>query len=209
MFYQQGLDNALRLGDVLSGFVLSATTIDDPQKVISTQFSVSIEIPDFVVVLSPCCSIEKGVITLTPLIEVRSSFFNNPYFIEDLTRINRIMRPEDSVSPSVWKNLGQEEQNKRLQEGPTFAFSNLFIYEKNQLFKDYVLHRKEGNTSTNYYMIDFKNTHKINCSKIINPQDSPFHLKYLQLSIDSRSELRLKLAKFYSRIPDEDRTGDD
>jgi hypothetical protein len=58
---------------------------------------------------------------------------------------------------------------------------------------------------TNYYMIDFRNTSKLNCERIINPKDAPLESKCLQLSIQARSELRDKIAYYYARIPKEDK----
>jgi hypothetical protein len=203
MFYENNPDDALRFGDVVNGFVLSSTDIDDPESF--TDYKINVDIPDFCVILTPCCSIGRKVILLSPLEKIRSSFFDNPYFLEDLTRINREMDPKQSVSSEVWDRFGLEEQQKRLAEGRRFALNDVFIYEPNNYFNDYIIDRKKENIQTNYYMIDFKNTYKINCKKIISPESSPLNIKCMQLSIKTREELRKKLSEYYRRIPEEDK----
>ena len=132
------------------------------------------------------------------------AFFNNPYFAEDLTRMNREMEPQETVAPKVWENFPEQEQEKRLKEGYAYAFLEFFVYGKNELFPNYTVHRKEENIETNYYMIDFRNTFKVSCEKIITPKNAPLESKLLQLSIQSRSELRAKLANYYGKVPEED-----
>ncbi len=155
-------------------------------------------------VLSPCCSIGKKVICLTPLIEVCKAFFNNPYFAEDLTRINREMKPRQSVSPHTWDGLAPEEKQKSLAAGSLYALYDIFIYEQNDLFQKYTVHGREGNIKSSYYMIDFKNTHKVNCETINTAKDAPLSSKCLQLSIQTRKELRDKISYYYARVPKED-----
>lgn len=91
-----------------------------------------------------------------------------------------------------------------MKEGDAYAFLDLFIYERHVLLPEYTVHRKEGNVTTRYHMIDFKNSYKIDCDRINSPEDAPLNKKVLQLSIESRSELREKITKYYSRIPKED-----
>jgi hypothetical protein len=210
MFYQKEMDKALRFGDILKGFILAAPSIKEPGS--HKNYKIDVNVPAYCVVLSPCCSIGEKVISLSPLIEVRNSFFDNPHFEEDLTRINRVMEPQQTVSPDVWDEFPPEEKRRRLEEGRAYAFLELFIYEKNDLFPKYTIHRKQKNKEretmpieTNYYMIDFRNTSKLNCERIINPKDAPLESKCLQLSIQARSELRDKIAYYYARIPKEDK----
>jgi hypothetical protein len=58
-------------------------------------------------------------------------------------------------------------------------------------------------------MIDFANIQKVNCNKIITPENAPLDTKCLQLSIQSRSELRNKISNYYSRKPIEDKILED
>ena len=203
MFYASKTDNCYRFGDVIRGFVLASPNIDDPNKI--RNFGVDIEIPDFAAILTPCCSIGNKLISLTPLIQVWSSFYNNEYFCEDLTRINREMDPKQSVSRRVWDTLPNEEKEKRLKVGKCYAFLEFFIYESNNYFPSYVVSRQDvEDISTNYYMIDFRNIIKVSCNKVISPKESPIELKCLQLSVRTRSELREKIAYYYGRTPKED-----
>lgn len=208
MFYQESLDPALRFGDVLKGFVITTPSISDPVEL--KQYFVEINHPNYCVILSPCCSIGDKVISLSPLIQIRNSFLTNPFFEEDLTRINRKMEAQDAVSPAVWKSFTEEEKQKRLNEGKAYASSELFIYEQNLLYNKYELNLKgKGKIGTGYYMIDFRNTHKVNCEKIITNSKSPLELKCLQLSIEARNELRDKLTHYYGRVPEEDKLQED
>jgi len=207
MFYQDDLDQALRFGDIVKGYILTnailATPIWDTE---GCNYAVNVSLPQFSVVMTPCCSIEDKTIILTPLIQVYPTFFDNPYLAEDLTRVNRIMSPQQAVPPYVWDHqLGDEERQRRLAEGNTYAFPDLFVYEKHESFPEYVLHRKRGNDIVvNYYMINFKHLYKVHCNEIVSPTNSPLESKHLQLSIEVREELRVKLARYYSRVPQED-----
>ena len=206
MFYQDDLDQALRFGDVVKGYILTNAILEKPSwETQLDDYTVNISLPQFSVIMTPCCSIEDKTIILTPLIQVYPTFFDNPYLVEDLTRTNRIMSPQQTVSPYVWEQLGDDEKQRRLAEGNTFAFINLFVYERHDLLPECTLHRKiGGNIVTNYYMINFKNLYKVHCEKIISPTNCPLESKHLQLSAETREELRVKLARYYSRVPQED-----
>ena len=208
MFYAEETDNYLRFGDVVRGYILPNTTIKEPFLPFKREFhnyTIDVEMP-YSVVLTPCCSIGESMISLTPLIKVRGDFFKNPYYAEDLTTINRLMNPQQSLSPDEWNNFSLEEQQRRLAEGITYAHLNFFIYEENEIFKKYTLRRRE----IKYYMIYFKNISTMKCAMIkrpkeLKPEDAPIiESKVLQLSIQARSELRDKIAYYYSRIPEED-----
>ncbi|GAI01697.1 unnamed protein product [marine sediment metagenome] len=211
MFYIQQMDKALRFGDVLQGYPSTTPIIEEPiLKESDAQYNIDVNLPRFTVVMDPCCEIRNKMISLTPLIQVSRAFFNNPYFAEDLTRINREMEPQQAVSPLIWEKLDFEEKQKRLEIERTYALLNLFVYEKNDLLPKYILQRrgKEG-IETHYYMIDFRNTYKLRCGKIITPENSPFESKILQLSIETRDELRKKLVNYYANVPLEDKVSED
>ena len=206
MFYQDHLDQALRFGDVVRGYILTNAILEKPSwETHLDDYNVNISLPQFSVIMTPCCSIEDKTIILTPLIQVYPTFFDNPYLVEDLTRVNRIMSPQQTVSPYVWESLSDEEKQRRLAEGNTYAFINLFVYKRHDSLPEYTLRRKKGkNIVTDYYMINFKNLYKVHCDKIISPTNSPLESKHLQLSVETREELRVKLARYYSRVPQED-----
>ena len=208
------MDNALRLGDVVRGYISTIPTIKEP--ILSSQsegynYKIDIGMPNYSVVLTPCCSIEEGVISLTPLMKVRSDFFKNPYFAEDLTKINRRMEPQQAHPPDEWEKLNLEEKQRRLAGEMNFALLNFFIYEENERFEKYTVRSRE----IRYYMIDLRNSYTIKCAMIkgpekAKPEDAPIiESKVLQLSIQARSELRDKIAYYYSRKPKEDKIVED
>jgi len=214
MFYEERMDNVLRFGDILRGYIAITPRIKVPFLEVSSLnegYNIDVNLPIFSVVLSPSCSIGHAIISLTPLIKVRNTFFDNPYFAEDLTRINPKMEPQQAVPPHVWNKFPPEEKQKRLEEGYGYAFVELFVYEKNDLFPIYTVHRKgkQEDIKTSYYMIDFRNTYKLNYEKIKTPEDAPLESKCLQLSIQARSELRDKIAYYYARVPKEEKILED
>ena len=216
MFYEKNIDSALRFGDVLRGYIAITPNIESPiltQSALNEGYNIDINLPIFSVIISPCCSIGYDIISLTPLIEVRNTFFKNPHFTEDLTRINREMKPELAVPPNVWGTLSLEEKEKRLQEGKEgkgYAFLENFIYEECNLFPKYTVDIRQGeNIETNYYMIDFRNTYKLYCDKIKSPKEAPLESKCLQLSLQTRAELRDKISYYYARVPGEDKALED
>ncbi|MBM2813961.1 MAG: hypothetical protein HW421_723 [Ignavibacteria bacterium] len=214
MFYEKIPDKVLRFGDVVRGFILTNPTIKEPilpNKGINHNYKIDIEHPNFSVILTPCCSIGDGMITISPLIQIRSDFFKNSYFVKDFTNINRKMSSEQAITTEEWNNFSIDEKIKRNEEGITFALRNLFIYQDNEIFHEYTLRGRD----IKYYMIDFRNSYKINCDKIKRPEKLKtvdgivMESKVLQLSIDARKELREKIADYYSRIPIEDKILED
>ncbi len=206
MYYEKTPELALRFGDVIRGFILAATNVDKPIfSLPSSAYSIDVEVPQFCAVLSPCCSIGDGTILLSSLIRVKQSFFQNPYFTEDLTRINREMEPSEKLPPSVWAQLDAAERSKRESEGKGYAVLDSFIYPEDAHLPRYPVKIKGGGTvETGYYMIDFRNIQKVT-SKTINRKSAPDHTKLLQLTPSARQELRDKIAFFYGRVPEEDK----
>jgi len=64
--------------------------------------------------------------------------------------------------------------------------------------------RKGGPSETGYYMLDFRRICRIECNKVVKPEQAPLEPKVLQISIETRGELREKLAWYFGRIPKED-----
>lgn len=83
-------------------------------------------------------------------------------------------------------------------------FKELFVYAGHEILPKYSIHRKEGDIETNYYMIDFRNVSRVNCEKVITAENSPLEAKCLELSVETRAELREKVAAYFARIPKED-----
>lgn len=209
MFYESEQSKALRLGDILPGFIFIEADIEDPRNLQS--YKIDVITHRYCVVMTPCCSIRDRILSITPLLPIRPSYLENPYFKEDLTRINRVMKPEQTVASEIWDGFPPEEKLRKLQAGETYALPSIFIYEKHDSLANYSLHSrvKRGPISTNYYSIDFKNVHKIRCEKVITPENSPYDMKILELSKQARSELRNKLADFFKRTPAEDIEAED
>ncbi|MFA5031435.1 MAG: hypothetical protein WC614_00300 [bacterium] len=212
MFYCDEKEPILRFGDVLRGYVLVNPSIKDPISILhkNYDYKIDVEIPSYSVVLTPCCSISKKgntTISLTPLVRIMSKFLINPYFKGDLTRINCIMEPQQSLPSDDWNRLSQIEREKRSKIGKKYACLANFIYEKNEIFEEYTL---AGETLRNY-MIDFNNVYRIKCNKIQmlgQPSadttiNSIIESKCLQLSAETRTQLKDKLSYYY-RIPEED-----
>jgi len=210
MFYAEKMSEALRFGDVLRGYFSTTPVIEEPAlKEPIKRYNIDVDLPVFSVVMDPCCQIGHKTISLTPLIQIRPSFFGNPYLAEDLTRINRKMDPQQAVPPHAWAKMSSEEKRKRLEVGREYAFVSLFVYEKHGLLPEYTIHRKGKDIEINYYMINFRDTHKLCCDKIITPTEAPLESKVLELSLQTRSELREKVASYYASVPPEDKVLED
>ena len=136
---------------------------------------------------------------LTPLKPISGKYFTNPYFKTKLTRINDEILAKDSVPPDKWNGLSDVEKIKRKAEGRQYSCLETFIYEGHDYFPEYEVRK----TMVNYYEIDFRNSHKIKCNHK-KPYDQLVESKLLQLSIETRSKFREKIARFYGRIPNED-----
>ncbi len=202
MFYCDDRAPQFLLGDVLKGFVLTSSHIKNIGQA-GAEYQIELMDPAFCAVLSPCCSNTDDQLCLSPLVEVRGAFLDNPYWAEDLTLINRRLEPQQTVSPFVWQQLPDSRKQSMLNEGLSYTFYELFLYDQCDLFAAYTIHRKAGSIGTRYYMVDFRNTHKVHCPtrKIVQ---ALLDAKVLQLSVEARDDLRKKIANYYGRIPSED-----
>jgi len=203
-FYEDKPEPKLRFGDVITGFQVVFPQIHKPTTTIPCNWGISVSQPLYLVILTPCCSIEKKSINLAPLSQIRPSFLDNEYFKDDLTRINRKVQPELSVSHETWeKVLPETRKEKLLAEGVAYTNLEIFIYAPHDLLEKYNLNRKPP-IEMGYYMIDFKTICRIDCNEIEREKDAPTGTKILQLTIPVRQEFREKLAFYYGRVPDED-----
>jgi len=204
MFYESEPQAVLRFGDVVRGYVLSAPQIDSPGTSPPVRYRVEVHSPKFAVIMSPCCSIGDGTLAISPLIEVRPQFFWNPYFAENLTNINRPMPAEKAVWPDEWAKLTPEDKQKRMSDGDAYALVEYFIYAPHDLLPPYAVKCPGGSSETGCYMLDFRRICRIECNKIVKPEQAPLETKVLQISIETRGELRDKLAWYFGRTPKED-----
>jgi hypothetical protein len=206
VFYQSIRDAVPRFGDVIRGFVKSTPV----QRVAllssgSHDYQVEVTIPTYCVILSPCCSIRDGLIALAPLRHVMGNLFLNPYFAEDLTRINRLVAPEKSVSPDRWSLMSDDEKSARLAGGPAYTFMEYFIYEEYpDVLPKYEVKCKRETLQTGFYMIDFRDSFRVTFAAADKPESFPPEARLLQMTRETRAELRKKVMFYYSRVPDED-----
>jgi len=203
MFYLDNfqMDEMLRFGDVIQGFPICFSVIDNPSD--KSAFNISVSAPTNAVVLSPCCSIEDKVLAIAPLKQLENKIFANPYLAEDLTRINTLISAEKSMPPKRWENLDEEKKANLMAQGESYVFVDKFVYAPHDLFPEYVIHRKEGQVKTRCYVVDFRDSIKIGCDRI-NRAYVPGPAKILQLSVKTRELMRKKIGSFYQRRPAED-----
>jgi hypothetical protein len=203
MFYESEPQAVLRFGDVVRGYVVSAPQIDSPGTSPPVRYRVEVHSPTFAVIMSPCCSIGEHTLAISPLIEVLPQFFRNPYFANDLTNINRPMSAEKAVWPEKWAELSPEEKQEKMSGADAYALLHYFIYAPDDHLPTYTLKGQEG-PEIGYYMIDFRRICRIECNKIVKPEQAPLETKVLQVSRETRKGLRDKLAWYFGRTPSED-----
>ncbi|QEE15624.2 hypothetical protein DSAG12_01450 [Promethearchaeum syntrophicum] len=204
-FYEEQMERNLRLGDIVKGIAHTHPIINTPFLSIqeNSNFKLEISNSEFLVILTPCCSIGPQFFSLAPLFEIHSTIFNNPYFYEDLTRINRLVAPKNAITKANYLSLTNEEKAKYDRASPTYSFKNFFIFKGNPFFKSYI--RNKSNIYD--YMIDFTRVFYVESKNLKGNgkiKKNFEKIKILQLSVDIRHQLRLKLSHYYGRVPDED-----
>jgi hypothetical protein len=203
-FYDEQPDRALRFGDVITGFQTVTPHLHKPGSDIDVELGITVTRCAYYAVMTPCCSIENKSITLAPLLSIRPAFLRNPYFEEDLTRINRKVPPEKFVSPEVWQKLLPERREIMRATGEAYTLMECFIYAEDPRLKRYKLHVPGGPVDMGFYLLDFKSIYRIDCDLIVRGKDAPTGTKYLQLTVPVREQLRQKLASYFVRRPEED-----
>lgn len=203
-FYAGDPESAWRFGDVICGFPAATPQKHKPTREDVTGFTIRVEHPQYLAVMTPCCSIENKVIALAPLVEIRPSLLNNPYFEEDLTNVNRRVPPEKSVPPEAWAKMPPERRESIRSQGLSYVFLDLFIYQDHPLLARYTLHRKAGAIDIGHYLVDFKGIFRVECDLVDRSKEPPAGLKILQLTALTRKELRDKLSFYFGRQADED-----
>ena len=203
-FYESKPDVALRLGDVVQGFPVTVPNAVLGSGVDELNLNIRVIQPRFLVVMTPCCSIEGEAMTLAPLTKVRPAFFKNPYLAEDLTRINRNVKPKDSYPPEAWDKMSAETKAERLSQEPGYVFLDCFVFAQHDLLPVYTTKLGKWQTQTGYYMVDFKGLYRFESKQIQRDQAPPSGCKILQLSAVVRKDLREKLTYYFSRPARED-----
>ncbi len=208
-FYEENRDPILRFGDVLTGFISTATLLEKPLldlALFNDGFKVDIRAPKYSVIVTPCCSIEAGTITLCPLAQIpgKLNLLKNPHYQVDPTQINMKQTADKSIPPDEWEKLEATKKSELYSKGASFVFLNLFIYEEHDYLQPYLSRQVE----TKYYVLDFSKSYRVK-SSLITRADKPsaqvlINSKLLQLSIEARAQLRRKMVQYYARVPEED-----
>lgn len=207
MFYCEKLNKELRFGDVIEGQYLYSLDLNDKSNL--NDYKLRVFKYKYNVILTPCCSIRDKNIAISPLIPIKTSFFQNPFFEENLLRINEINPPHKYVPPNEWEKKSEEDKANILSQEPCYALTDLFIYDKNTIFEEYELTiynpttKEKVKKTTNYYMIDFKNMYNIKLTAANETDNYLQKAKVLELSITTRINLNHKIKAFY-RIAQED-----
>ena len=200
MFYEEKPDKAFRFGDIISGCIVASPKIKKP--ILDNQnheYILNIALSQYSAILSPSCSIGERKISLTPLMNVRKSFFENDYFKKDLTRLNRPMERKFTHNPKKHSKNGELKGNGNVATDLVYSFVELFIYDQHEKLSTYQIRKGGINEDIRYYMIDFRNIYKLDCDAIEKAESVPLESKILQLSNASRCELIQKLNQYYLR----------
>ena len=216
-FYAEQWSDNLRLGDIVTGYVLAEPHHTEPIKNSFVDYNVDVKLPRLLAVLTPCCSIGAKTVLLAPLVQVNKVIivlFKNLNYRNNMTLLNLPHLPDE------WKQLDEDvtpDPNGEL----TYSQDNLFFYAptEDETLKKYRVKLKINANEfdefeSGYYVIDFRHASKVNCNCIVHEKDKRSDYKealskarsskILELSKKSRSELRNKLAFYYSRKPDVD-----
>lgn len=203
MYYAESMSPGFRMGDIVRGFVLSAAKQSRPVTSLH-DYQVNVRNPAFAVILTPCCSIKEGTVALAPLAEISTQWLKNPYFEKDLTNINRPMNAEQALPPGKWDELTESEREKRLQSGSAYALHHWFVFPPHPMLPSYPLRVRGSDVSVSHYCTDFRAIHRVECQAVGDPKTHPVDVKVLELTPAARGELRVKLAHYFGRVPDED-----
>lgn len=203
MFYKFPLDQVIRQGDVTEGLIsfgaiayklLSGDDICDFDS--QPCFGIDLRF-NYNVVMTPCCTIEKAnYISFCPLYPVSKkikNLINKEYLNEDPTRINTPVPAEKCVSVRYWnEKLTEVEREMKRQQGKTYTELSYFVFRKHDgIFEEDMT-------------IDFNDIFCIRKRDLGNYLEKMLPFKVLQLTNDTRANLRQKLVKFFGRDPEED-----
>lgn len=223
----------LRFGDIVKGYPSIIPNIQTPFLDRPLDHDINIKIENLLVVVDPCCAIEKGSLSLTPLVQIDPIMMDSPYFSENLLRINELQPPHRSIHPIVWNKYSEKEKIDIINDDPRYPYTNYFIYELNNDLLEYKIKKKRKfiykidpktdlpfyeeeklppenqDVLIKYYMIDFKKIFHVLCPKIKNVRAVPLdeeikRSKLYELSIDARKQLRDKIASYFGTDPMED-----
>ncbi len=212
MFYIDEPDlTTLRFGDVVQGFIGTVPVIEnliDSDVLQGYKYQVKSFIPEFSVIMTHCCSIGKGNLSLAPLQKINHKIFLNRLNSEiysDFTQLNRRIETKKRIPKLEWDNLTDKKQTELETQGGTWNYIDKIFYEKHDLFTTYDIQLKGCILKTNFYVVDFNDIYNVECSKIKKNQIDKEILKskFLELTDNTREEFKEKIAMYFSRPADE------
>jgi len=200
-FYCPTPEETLRFGDVILGFPILYATMDlAVQKTDHGRFTVSVDHPANAVVMSPCCSIRDGVISICILKPLHKKYFKAPKLKENPLLLNGKMLKKDVIPPEQWKNLSEEQRQQYETEELAYAFNEVFVFAPNLLLPELEVEIKGEKVKVGYHEIDFREACHIKSPAIKNPETRIAVNKKLQLTDDTREAFRDKLQSYYQRV---------
>lgn len=227
--YIGGVYTRLRFGDILKGYPSIIPTIEGPFLDSITDHKIDYDIQNFLVIMDPCCAIERNSLSLTLLTKIDSNVWDTPYLAENIARINDLQSPINCAHPTTWNKYKEEEKRMLLSSDYRYPYNNYFVYDPIPEFDEYPItgrgnyvlkedvdtglphYTLEGKIShtTSCYMIDFKKIFHINCNKIKNQNRVPLDgeiqkSKVAELDAKAREKLRNKMATYYGTPAPED-----
>jgi hypothetical protein len=222
MFYNEEIGDKLRFGDVVKGYLSAIPKISMP----FGNASIDFHMPQYSVVLEPCCEIGGGTIILSPLEKIGTQFFDIPHLSKNRTLLNIKGMAKDFFHPMMWNQLDNGKKTEALVATQDYGWKSFFVYEGNPLFPEYTIDRKEIfneiiDTVTNLpkfetikeptkfqtrdRIINFKAIYQVSCNRILKPEkpSDPNILGsiVLQLSMETRNQLREKIANYFGNNP--------
>jgi hypothetical protein len=217
MFYVESHSDFLRMGDVVSGYISLFPDIEEPIKDKVVGYHVIAELPELLVIITPCCSIGDKQVSVVPLepMRRRANLFEVEYLKDDMTRINRKMEPQKTFTPNKWKEKMPEEKLAIINTPIDYQYHEFFVYASDGKLPKYTINlSKDASFESDYYFIDFRKITKVKCNCIISPddeknftsekKDKSLSTKLFELHPKIRQELRCKISNYYHRIPEAD-----
>jgi len=214
MFYTDKPDfNNLRFGDVIQGFVGVIPVIEFPftDKILEGyEYQIKSFISEFSVVMTHCCSIGKGNLTLAPLKKIHHKidlFRLNSDIYNNFTVLNRKIEKKILIPKKNWEKYNNEKKAEVKMQGKGWHHIDKVFYESNDLFTPYDIELSDEETiRINSYIVDFSDIYNVQCSRIQknNIDKKILKSKCLELTDNAREEIKEKIAIYFSRPTDED-----
>jgi len=209
MFYSESFSRAYRLGDIITGYTEIVPVYALNKKSAELSLSISVIPSDMFVILTPCCSIEQQIVNIAPLKKIDSRFLSSDFLVEDFLLINQPITRREALGGLVFNKLTPEEKLEFENMPPEYSYLDKFIYAEHHFLKEYSVTKSFGKgdiktVATGKHMVSFKDAGKIQCNLFERKKE--VYQKIAELSPLTRQKLRDKMAHYYSRIPEEDRS---